>query len=124
MRRKKRRPRTLYTLLWFFIGLIWVLILTQIMPSFFKVTLCWLRESKELKKVLKEKEKIEMEKIEKQERLDNLKQGKGWEEELRKRGFVKQGEILIQIEGDLPKPPEKKEPLLQKILNWLEKREK
>lgn len=122
MKRRRARTANNYFLWWFLIFLIWIFILVRIIPSLFKATVCWVREAKELKKIKSEKEKIERENKEKEEYINNLKQGKGWEEELRKRGFVKEGEILIEIEGKLPEPPNKKENLFQKILLWLEKR--
>lgn len=94
----------------------------RVLPSFIKATRCLISEKKELKKIESAKEQLEKECKEQEEYVNRLKQGKGLEEELRKRGFVKQGEILVQIEGDLPQPPDKKETPLQKLLHWLEKK--
>ena len=57
-------------------------------------------------------------------RINDLKNGKGWEEEARKQGWVKEGEILIRIKGKLPEKKEEKVGLLQKFLSWFEKERK
>ncbi len=123
MKRRRQKTTKNYSIWLFLLFLFFSFMLVRVLISLGKATLCWKRERKEVKRIEKENEKLEKQIEEIWKFVDDLRQGKGWEEKLRERGFVKKGEILIQIEGKLPEPSEKKEFLLQKLLQWLKRRE-
>jgi len=98
--------------------------LVHIFPSLFIVANNLVREAGEIKGIKNETEKLEKQNKEIEAQIEPLKKGKGWEEEARAKGWVKEGEIFINVDDSkLPKPPEKKENLFQVILRWLEKRQ-
>ncbi|MBC7327480.1 hypothetical protein H5T87_05120 [bacterium] len=123
-RRTKGTGKRYHILLWLFIGFLWLYMLINMFPSIGKVTSCLIKESREVRRIESEYQKLKEENKKTEQIVNSLKQGKGWEEEIRSKGWVKEGEILIKIEGKLPQPEKKKENFLQKILDWLTKGEK
>ena len=121
----RRRRKSRNTILWIIlICVVCLFLLLRVLPSFFKLTYFYIKESKEVKKLEKEIGKLRKENKEMERRIKDLKEGKGWEEEARKQGWVKEGEILIKIEGKLPEKKEEKVGLFQKFLSWFEKGKK
>ncbi|MGB9607636.1 MAG: septum formation initiator family protein [bacterium] len=120
MRRKKRGNFQvifwviLLCALWFFIF--------HSLPSLIKSTIVYIKETRRVREIGKEIERLTRENKDLRRRIEELKAGKGWEEEARKQGWVKQGEILIKVEGKLPEKKEEKQGLLQKLLKSFEKK--
>jgi cell division protein FtsB len=121
VRRRKSRSTTLWIIL---ICVVCLFLLLRVLPHFLKTIHCYIKESKEVNRLEKEIEKLKKENREMERRIKELKEGKGWEEEARKQGWVREGEILIRIEGKLPEKKEEKAGLLQKFLSWFEKGKK
>lgn len=122
---RRRRPRNLPIIQWFVIVMLWIFMGVYIFPSLIKVLSNWRSEARKARSIKEENRKIEIKTKEMEEYIKYLQNPKGQEEEARKQGWVKQGEILIEVKGKLPHPPEKnKKNFFYNLLEWLEKRRK
>jgi cell division protein FtsB len=121
VRRKKKSNTIFYIIL---ICVAWLFLLIRVIPSLVTLSYSYIKESKEVKKLEQDIKRLSGENKELKGKIKDLKSGKGWEEEVRKQGWVKEGEILIRVKGKLPEKKEEKMGLLQKFLRWFEKGEK
>lgn len=113
--RKHSEQRTLYLIL---LMLLWVVGAKYVLYPLGKHIKAYLNVNREVKTLVKENRELEKEISTEEKKVKNLKAGLGWEEELRRRGWVKEGEIPIKLKGKLPLPPEEKQTTIQKILKW------
>ncbi len=115
--RKQSKGRTLYLIL---LILLWIAGAKYILYPVGKHVKAFLNVKKEVNTLVKENRALEKEVSTEEKKVKSLEAGQGWEEELRLRGWVKEGEIPIKLKGKLPLPPEEEQGTIQKILKWFE----